>query len=97
MNEQPINPERVRELERTFTEFIQTIDRSRKSEVKSAFATLHRTHQQMFVREVVVPVFERLDADYQSGYYDLRNEGSCKFAFAALNLREDKHIGLPFV
>lgn len=50
-----------------------------------AFAMMHRTHQQMFVREVIVPILKRLDADATAGQYDARNDAACRFARKALD------------
>ena len=52
--------------------------------VGRAFAILHRTHQQMFVANVIIPILKRLDADATTGQFDARNEASCQFARYAL-------------
>lgn len=48
--------------------------------VARAFAMMHRTHQQDFVRNVILPIFKRLDDDFDTGNFDARNEASCQFA-----------------
>ncbi len=50
-----------------------------------AFAMMHRSHQQMFVAQVIVPILQRLDADATVGQYDARNEAACQFARKALD------------
>ena len=53
-----------------------------------AFAMMHRTHQQGFVRDIILPILKRLDADATVGQYDARNEAACQFARKALAANE---------
>ena len=62
--------------------------------IVAEFAKQHRTHQQAFVREVIVPILEQL-AGLQEGEFDLRNEASVKYAKAAFKATSE--IGLPLI
>jgi hypothetical protein len=65
-------------------------------ELVAAFKREHRTNQQTFIREVVIPILEDL-AGLPEGHYDLRNEGAVEFARVALRAREEARVGLPLV
>ena len=56
--------------------------------VGRAFAMMHRTHQQMFVAQVILPILMRLDTDATTGQFDARNEAACRFARKALEANE---------
>lgn len=50
-----------------------------------AFRYLHRTEKQNVIRNVV-HLLEEAAIDCEMGMYDMRNEASCKWALAALEI-----------
>jgi hypothetical protein len=55
----------------------------------------HRTLQQAFMRNVMVPIIQSFAKRYGNGFYDLRNEATVK-ACIELNEVLGKH-GFPFI
>lgn len=93
----PVRHDRVEKLRKSFEVFLRECYSSTSEEVDLAFGGLHRTEQQMFVRNCVQPVFERLAYEYDGGWYDARNEGSARWAAAAIGIKEQERIALPFI
>jgi len=48
--------------------------------VAEVLKTQHRTIQQAFMRNVIMPAIEQLAQQHASRCYDLRNEASCELA-----------------
>jgi hypothetical protein len=71
-------------LEKALTDLTRMGDIAEGEAVGRAFAILHRTHQQDFLRNVILPILKRLDDDFDTGNFDARNEASCRFARYAL-------------
>lgn len=57
----------------------------------------HRTLQQRFMRNVVLPFLRGQARNNKEGYFDLRNEGTTRLAAALVELVDDLEIGLPDV
>lgn len=63
--------------------------------VADAFNQEHRTLQQIAIKTVVKPILMALDWNGDTGAFDARNEGSVRWARAALEATESK--GLPLI
>lgn len=72
-------------------------DAKREQEVREAFASQHRSLQQLIVKLLVMPILRQLADSYAQGYYDLRNEASCKLASKMLAAVGDDDTYLPLV
>ena len=62
--------------------------------VADAFNQEHRTLQQAAIRDIVKPILMLLDWNGDTGAFDARNEGSVKWARAALEATESKELPL---
>jgi len=63
--------------------------------LKEVLAKQHRTLQQNFMRRIIVPSIQIFAQKQADGYYDLRNEASCKLAAELLPIT--KKAILPFI
>jgi hypothetical protein len=57
-------------------------------------ANQHRTLVQCFMRNFIVPFIKELADQYKQGFFDLRNEQSCKLSTKMLDLCEDHYLPL---
>ena len=63
--------------------------------VKEAFGHEHRTLQQAFFKNFIIPVIEEMAEAHDEGWIDLRNEAAGELA---VKLREiTKETALPFI
>lgn len=69
----------------------------KEAEVREVFRCSHRTLQQNLMREVVLPILKELDAAYQSGAYDGRNQASVDLAHRLLSNVEEFDLFLPYI
>ena len=65
--------------------------------VREVFSREHRTLQQSFFREVVIPILHQAADQYKSKDMDLRNEDSCRLANQIVRCVEDEdEVGYPW-
>lgn len=84
--------EQAKLLNETLTTFTREGDIAENEAMGRAFAMLHRTHQQMFVAQVIVPILQRLAIDSAPNHHDARNWAACQFAVKALAANADTHL-----
>jgi hypothetical protein len=57
----------------------------------------HRTLQQKFMREVVIPFIYAQAEQRENGYYDLRNDGTTELCRYLVLTMEDAKVPLPSI
>lgn len=63
-----------------------------------ALSQQHRTHQQGFVRGVIIPALAALEFNAEQNYFDARNEGATRFAQHALAAADEHNdTWMPFI
>ena len=89
--------QRVREAVETIIKEINVMGNEKVagSAVIEELTRTHRTLQQNFFRDILVPVVKHYAENHETGCYDLRNEDSCKCA-AELKPIIDEH-GFRFI
>lgn len=68
-----------------------------KEDVVRCFCFTHRTLQQGFVKQVIIPILKHLAEQEREGNYDLRNEASVKLASKMLAQLSEDDLYLPFI
>ena len=63
--------------------------------LQSVLNKQHRTLQQNFMRQIIIPSLRIFAEKDSSGYTDLRNEATCKLATKLLPIIDKEH--LPFI
>ena len=73
-------------------------DEVKRLALADAFSQQHRTHQQGFVRGVVIPVLAALEYNAENRNVDARNQGAADFAKAALEAADvNNATWMPFI
>ncbi len=68
----------------------------KKETVQQFFGQMHRTLQQQFVSIVIIPILQYLDACYENGRYDARNQASVDLAHKMITAAKDD-LYLPLI
>jgi hypothetical protein len=61
------------------------------------FRTEHRTLQQIFMKELIVPMIEAFAAMERSGSHDARNEASVEFARDVVAMMRENNTYFPYI
>jgi len=73
-------------------------DEHKRLAMADAFCQQHRTHQQGFVRGVVIPALAALEVNAEQGFVDARNQGATDFAKHALAAADEHNATwMPFI
>ena len=73
-------------------------DEIKRLALADAISQQHRSHQQGFVRGVVIPALAALEYSAELGRVDARNQGAADFAKAALTAADENNTAwLPFI
>jgi hypothetical protein len=73
-------------------------DEYKRLAIADAITQQHRSHQQGFVRGVVIPALAALEFNADAGQVDARNQGAATFAKAALEAADENNTAwLPFI
>jgi hypothetical protein len=70
--------------------------KAKQEVVQDVFGKLHRTSQQDFVRTVIVPILQLLEANWEQGWYDARNQAAADLAHKMLAAVADE-LYLPLI
>ena len=65
--------------------------------VRNVIATEHRTLQQAFFKQVVMPLVEQMAEGAKTGRFDARNEVSCKCAKKMMDALDPSDVYFPFI
>lgn len=85
---------KAQELSAALTSYVNAFGYDKPALVK-AITSEHRTLQQQ-VMNVMLACMEKWADDYKCGYYDLRNEATCKLAVKIIeSIKDDKY--LPYI
>ena len=60
--------------------------------VKEELANAHRTLQQGFFKDIIVPVILQFSEQKENGYFDLRNEDTCNCAEKLKPILEESYF-----
>jgi hypothetical protein len=71
--------------------------KEKQEAVKQMFGRMHRTLQQEFMRTMLIPILQDLAESERLGYFDARNEASCKLASRMLSVVSEDDLYLPFI
>jgi hypothetical protein len=71
--------------------------KEREAAVTTWWSHLHRTLQQQFVLTIILPILRQLDADYQAGHTDMRNQAAAKLAHKMLSATNVDDTYLPLI
>lgn len=73
-------------------------DEYKRLAMADAISQQHRSHQQGFVRGVIIPVLATLELNAKTNNIDARNQGAADFAIAALTAADEKNATwMPFI
>ena len=94
------NPERVSEISEILNSLFDVLNRmGSEQDVETALENVihsqHRTLQQNFMRNMIIPSIRVFAKMGEEGWTDLRNEASCKLAGELHKIADN--TGLPFV
>lgn len=68
-----------------------------ESSVVHSFRVTHRTHQQLLVKKVIIPILKSLAEADRDNRYDDRNEASVKLAAKMLATVSEDDLFLPYI
>lgn len=92
--EMTVNPHDPKDVANVFTKYINSMARD-----GSLAEELHNTHRTLMqsTTGVLIQFIELLAEDYKNGFYDARNEASCKFAKKVMENTDSIDRALPFI
>lgn len=89
--------EQAKEAFQLLSTMTNTMRKSALNDLAILMARDHRTLQQGFMRDLVVPLLEIWAEDFEEKRFDLRNEGTTRAAHVMVNAFKEANIPLPFV